>query len=126
MRFQAQLALIQNGRVYLPEQAFWLAEYLDEVKTFPNSAHKDQVDSTTQALEWFRQLPKGWGGMEYWRNLAANLAKELSEDVVLLAPKGVTHVYTIRGEMKLVGNDRRVSVPKEGITGLLHRGFRRL
>ena len=75
MRFQAQLALIQNGRVYLPEQAFWLAEYLDEVKTFPNSAHKDQVDSTTQALEWFRQLPKGWGGMEYWRNLAANLAK---------------------------------------------------
>ena len=33
MRFNAQTATIENGFVYLPQQASWLAEYIHEITT---------------------------------------------------------------------------------------------
>ena len=38
-----------------PERAPWLASYLAELTTFPNGKHDDQVDSTAQMLDWFKQ-----------------------------------------------------------------------
>lgn len=35
---------------YLPQQAPWLRDYLDNLLVFPNGAHDDDVDSTSQAL----------------------------------------------------------------------------
>jgi predicted phage terminase large subunit-like protein len=55
MRMHAQTAMIENGFVYLPKKAPWLTEYLHELSTFPNSKHKDQVDSTSQFLDWFKR-----------------------------------------------------------------------
>ena len=52
MRMNAQTAAIENGFVYLPKQAKWLADYVAELTTFPRAKHDDQVDSTSQALEW--------------------------------------------------------------------------
>ena len=52
MRFAAQTGVVESGLVYLAEQAHWLAEYLHELKTFPKARYDDQVDSTSQALEW--------------------------------------------------------------------------
>jgi predicted phage terminase large subunit-like protein len=52
MRMHAQTAVIENGFVYLPREARWLADYVTEVTTFPRGKHDDQVDSTSQALEW--------------------------------------------------------------------------
>ena len=46
--------LIEAGRVFLPESAPWLDEYLDEMAGFPAAAHDDCVDSTTQALNYVR------------------------------------------------------------------------
>ena len=46
--------MIENGFVYLPETAPWLAEYLHEMTTFPKGKHDDQVDSTAQFLDWFK------------------------------------------------------------------------
>ena len=43
MRLDAQTGEIENGLVYLPEQAAWLAEYLHELKTFPKARYDDQV-----------------------------------------------------------------------------------
>jgi predicted phage terminase large subunit-like protein len=43
---------IENGFVYTPEKAPWLAEYLHELTTFPSSKFDDQVDATSAALEW--------------------------------------------------------------------------
>jgi predicted phage terminase large subunit-like protein len=54
-RAEAVTPLIEAGRVYLPESAPWLADFIDETAAFPNAAHDDQVDSTTQALNYFRQ-----------------------------------------------------------------------
>lgn len=52
MRMNAQTAQIESGMVYLPKAAPWLAQYVAELTTFPHGKHDDQVDSTSQALEW--------------------------------------------------------------------------
>jgi predicted phage terminase large subunit-like protein len=51
-RLLAQAARFEAGQVHLPENAPWLAAYLNELLGFPNAAHDDQVDSTSQALNW--------------------------------------------------------------------------
>lgn len=47
--------MIEAGLVHLPEEADWLLDYEMEVGRFPLSKHKDQVDSTSQALSWIRE-----------------------------------------------------------------------
>jgi hypothetical protein len=51
--------MIENGFVHLPKEAAWLAEYLHELTVFPNGKHDDQVDSTAQMLDWFKQAGSG-------------------------------------------------------------------
>lgn len=53
-RASAVSAMIESGVVSLPKQAAWLTDYESEMLTFPNSTHFDQVDSTTQFLNWLR------------------------------------------------------------------------
>jgi len=50
--------LIEAGNVYLLENASWLADFLHECTFFPNSRFADQVDSTSQLLDYF-QSQKG-------------------------------------------------------------------
>ncbi len=59
MRLHAQTAMIENGFVYIPETAPWLAEYLHEMTVFPKGKHDDQVDSTAQFLDWFKRAGSG-------------------------------------------------------------------
>jgi predicted phage terminase large subunit-like protein len=54
MRLQSITNTIENGFVFLPEEAAWLAEYLRELTTFPNVKNNDQADSTSQALDWIK------------------------------------------------------------------------
>jgi predicted phage terminase large subunit-like protein len=55
MRMFACCNLIENGLVYLPEKAEWLTEYLNELTVFPNGKYDDQVDSTSQSLDWIKR-----------------------------------------------------------------------
>jgi len=55
MRMHAQTAIIENGFVRVAESAPWLVEYLHELTAFPNGKHDDQLDSTAQLLDWFKQ-----------------------------------------------------------------------
>ena len=48
---------MEAGRVFLPESAPWLTEYIAELAAFPMAAHDDIVDSTTQALNYIRHQP---------------------------------------------------------------------
>ena len=57
-RAYATTPLIEAGKVYLPEKASWLFDYIEELSAFPNATHDDQVDSTTQALSWMRAEPE--------------------------------------------------------------------
>ena len=55
MRMHAQTAMIENGFVHVPDTAPWLAPYLHELTIFPHGKHDDQVDSTAQLLDWYKQ-----------------------------------------------------------------------
>lgn len=62
-RLNSVSTIFESKRVYLPENATWLADYEHELLSFPLAAHDDRVDSTSQALEWLRskstnQLPQ--------------------------------------------------------------------
>jgi predicted phage terminase large subunit-like protein len=71
MRMHTVSSTIENGFVHLPEKAEWLAEYLHEITTFPKGKHDDQVDSSSQALDWVRQgyWGPGMGIFNYYRQV---------------------------------------------------------
>jgi predicted phage terminase large subunit-like protein len=54
-------AMIENGNVYLPKDAHWKDDFMNEVSAFPNARNDDQVDSMTQALIWMKD-DSGKGG----------------------------------------------------------------
>jgi len=54
MRLHLQTATFENGQVFLPKEAPWLPDYVKELMSFPGSKYDDQVDSTTQALEYLK------------------------------------------------------------------------
>ncbi len=60
MRLHTQTPAFENGRVLLPKEAPWLSEYINELTGFPGSRYADQVDSTTQALDYLQSA--------YWKN----------------------------------------------------------
>lgn len=51
-RMAAQSFRIEAGQVHLPANAAWLDDYLLELLAFPYGKHDDQVDSTSQFLNW--------------------------------------------------------------------------
>jgi hypothetical protein len=68
IRMHAQTAMIDNGFVYLPKEAAWLAAYLHELTAFPKGKHDHQADSTAQMLDWLKrggQEPQDWIWQQY-------------------------------------------------------------
>lgn len=49
-RAKAVSPIVESGRVYLPEGAPWVEDFLQELRSFPNSAHDDDVDCLTEIL----------------------------------------------------------------------------
>jgi len=66
MRMHSSSSSIENGFVYLPDKAEWLGEYLHEFRLFPKGKHDDQVDSTSQALDWVRQVFQQGPQVSFW------------------------------------------------------------
>jgi predicted phage terminase large subunit-like protein len=63
--------LIEGKRVYLPEGAAWVADYISSLGAFPNAAHDDDVDSTTQGLSYYAN---GSGAQAWVDHFAAQAA----------------------------------------------------
>lgn len=53
-RMMSESSAVEAGKVYLPKEANWLAEFQREVVQFPKGKHDDQVDSLSQFLKWAR------------------------------------------------------------------------
>jgi len=51
-RAQAVAPLFEAGNVYLPEDAPYILDYIEEMVAFPNGSHDDQVDGTSQAINY--------------------------------------------------------------------------
>ena len=46
--------MFERGEIFLPQNADWLIDFLDELLRFPQARFDDQVDSVTQYLNWHR------------------------------------------------------------------------
>lgn len=55
IRAMGVTAQIEAGRILVPREALWLADFQREVVTFPNGKYDDQVDSLTQFLQWWQE-----------------------------------------------------------------------
>jgi predicted phage terminase large subunit-like protein len=103
MRMHSVTSTIENGFVHIPEKAAWLQEYLHELATFPKGKYDDQADSTSQALDWFKQecMNPRYGFLEYWKQEAERLkAEELPH------PETITRGQLLR-ELDCFGRFRR-------------------
>jgi hypothetical protein len=81
MRLHSITSTIENGFVYLPDQAEWLQAYLHELTTFPNSKHDDQADSTSQALDWIKTGFPRYTLLDWYERQQAELS----------TPPGIVH-----------------------------------
>jgi predicted phage terminase large subunit-like protein len=65
LRLHAQTAEFENGHVLLPRSAPWLSDFINELTSFPGSKFDDQVDSTTQALDFLKSKRSlfAWEGL---------------------------------------------------------------
>lgn len=50
--------MVESGKVFLKTGASWVQDYVDEMIIFPNVPHDDQVDSTSQFLNWVSSSSK--------------------------------------------------------------------
>jgi len=66
-RMSTASSMIENGFVHLPERADWLEAYRHEISVFPNGQYDDQVDSTSQALDWAKRGMLGFWFLEQMR-----------------------------------------------------------
>ena len=82
MRMHSVTSTIENGFVYLPTEADWLAVYLHELTSFPSGKHDDQADSTSQALNWAKQGMYGLPLLEYYRREAIRNGWELDPSLL--------------------------------------------
>jgi predicted phage terminase large subunit-like protein len=73
-RANAASPTVQAGRVYLPENAPWLLDFIDELATFPNGAHDDQVDALTIFVNHVRKMT-GQAFQDYREEAEANAGK---------------------------------------------------
>jgi phage terminase large subunit-like protein len=73
MRLHTHTPAFENGRVLLPKEAPWLSEYINELTGFPGSRYADQVDSTTQALDYLQTAYReNWMSRVDWAALIRN------------------------------------------------------
>jgi predicted phage terminase large subunit-like protein len=54
IRFSVFCDRISENRVYLPKNATWVSEFVDELSRFPQSQYSDQVDAFSQAMYYFQ------------------------------------------------------------------------
>ncbi len=65
-----------NGQDGNPDVRGWIEDYIHNICTFPKAAHDDDMDSTSQALNWMRV--NSFGLLEVWK-AAALAAKKAQE-----------------------------------------------
>jgi predicted phage terminase large subunit-like protein len=66
MRMGTVTPMLENGVVHLPEAAEWLNDYTHELAMFPNGKYDDQADSTSQALDWYKEKSRMPGIIQYY------------------------------------------------------------
>jgi predicted phage terminase large subunit-like protein len=75
VRLNMHTTAFENGRVFLPRHAPWLADYVAELTGFLGTKFDDQVDSTTQALAYLSEPD----ALAVWIKFGENLPKFMNQ-----------------------------------------------
>jgi len=113
-RMEGQTNLIESGRVFIPEQAHWLAEYLHEMVMFPNGRFDDQVDSTSQALAELNYKPEAHAGLfEFIRQDTARMqGREDPEATLRICPPAGNNLLLADGKEYWASPEGWMDLPK--------------
>jgi predicted phage terminase large subunit-like protein len=80
-RAQSCTGIAEAGRIFLPADAAWLSEFMDELCGFPNMPHDDEVDAATQALNFLRGDGESvFGWIEYLKDVIAGRRRNPLDD----------------------------------------------
>ena len=123
MRLNAQSPAIEAGRVRLPRKAPWLNTFVDELTSFPDTEHDDQVDSVSQFLEWIKQSARSSNPA-----ILAALCRQTAAPtgtVRLIAPPGVNAWQAPYRSMRTVDNDGTLEIEECFAVSLLRAGWKR-
>jgi predicted phage terminase large subunit-like protein len=68
----------EAGNLWLPDPSLdpQIEVYLTEVTSFPNVKNDDEVDATTQCINWIRRRNASSGLLDYYRDLANEAKRE--------------------------------------------------
>ena len=66
----------EAGRIWVPEDAPWVADFLAELYSFPRGKRDDQVDMLTQLIKHVFIGAGDTGILEYWRGILAEKKRE--------------------------------------------------
>ena len=134
MRLRAQTGVFESGFAFLPGQAHWLNAYIDELTSFPNSNFDDQVDSTSQALEWMSNEGREPSIITYQRSRSSGDEKPKPTYIRVKGPKEINlvQVNTFSYEQGISNRnvyilaDGTFEVTEEEAKSLLASGFQRV
>jgi len=66
----------EAGRIWVPEDAPWVADFLAELYSFPRGKRDDQVDMLTQLIKHVFIGAGDTGILDYWRGILAEKKRE--------------------------------------------------
>src|SRR5258708_18831615 len=126
MRMHAQTATIKNGFVFVPTQAHWVADYLHELTSFHFGKYDDQVDSTSQFLDWAKVIEPAiitYARQEVGkRHLASNATMQVQRP----SSSSASTVYFIDGTSANVSGDGPLWVRPQDFGPLNQQGWTRI
>ena len=120
---------IENGFVFLPNEAAWLDDYLHEIAAFPKGRYDDQVDATAQFLDWFKKPMPNGAIFEYYRTLYERKNYPERFRLRLQAPEGIrsTHVGVASGRMLPVNADGTAEMSEQDAHSFItHLGWKKI
>jgi predicted phage terminase large subunit-like protein len=125
MRMHTQTATIKNGFVFLPTQAHWVADYLHELTSFYFGKYDDQVDSTSQFLDWSKVIEPYI--ITHARQEVQRQQSPAYATIKVKRPaNGSSTVYFMNGEHANVPADGIISVKPEDVGPLIQQGWTRI
>lgn len=95
-RLNAVSPLIEGGRVFLPDKAEWLDDFMTEAEAFPNAKHDDIIDALTIGLDALSRMSVSTSAM-----LSAPIELDASLNNQMTSQWGQPLTKTAKGQAAL-------------------------
>jgi hypothetical protein len=126
MRMHTQTATIKNGFIFVPTQAHWLVDYLHELTSFHFGKYDDQVDSTSQFLDWAKVIEPAI--ITYARQEVGRQQRTINATIHVQRPasSSASTVYFIDGTHASVPADGNLWIRPQDFGPLNQQGWTRI